>query len=387
MRIQAIEKIDALLHSSLDVAFPAAQLVVLHRGGSVLERAVGYHDPDTRRHPIDSDTRFDLASVSKLFTVAAFMALVEAGRTSLDQPVSTVLESFIGARAIQPQPDPLGSGKLQAIVPATAETVDASRTTFRQLLTHTSGLPAWLPLWKVAWAMQRDGAGDEAIQQRMCEMALQTAFAYPAGAHVIYSDVGLILIGWAMERIEGKPLATVVRERVAQPLGLASIGYGPVPCAQAAPTELYAHQGRRMCGEVHDENAWALHGIAGHAGVFGHARDVAAFGEALRRSLAGEGTFLKRETLQEMTRLQAQEDDVRRGIGFALWSPNPHAMSHALNRSAFGHLGFTGTSLWIDPERELTFACLTNRVYYGRGGVDAMTPFRAALSKAVADAI
>ncbi len=220
-------------------------------------------------------------------------------------------------------------------------------------------------------------------------MALQTAFAYPAGAHVIYSDIGLIIAGWAIEHIAGKPLDAVVREQVTQPLGLDTVSYGPMPCEMAAPTEYYVHQGRRMCGEVHDENAFALNGVAGHAGIFGNARDVAALGEALRAALAGasRSPLLKRETLQEMTRLQAQDGDVRRGIGFALWSPNPQAMSHALSHQAFGHLGFTGTSLWIDPERKLTFACLTNHIYYGRESADTMTPFRAALSRAIADVI
>lgn len=375
------------MQSSLGVAFPAAQGVIWHRGKCVFDRAYGWHDPETRTTSIDAHTRFDLASVSKLFTVAAFMRLVEAGKVALDQPVSTVLPALNGRRPIQPQPDPTGSGAFIEIVPHTNDTVDASRTTFRQLFSHTSGLPAWLPLWKEAWAMQARGVPADAIQQHLREMALGTAFAYPAGAHIVYSDIGLILAGWAIEQIEGRSLNVVVREQVTQPLGLDSIGYGPIPCETAAPTEFYKHQGRRMCGEVHDENAWSLKGVAGHAGLFGCACNVAAFGEALRRSLAGESSFLKRETMQEMTRLQAQAGDIRRGVGFALWSPNPGAMSHALSPSVFGHLGFTGTSLWIDPERELTFACLTNHIYYGRAGADTMTPFRAALSKAVVDSL
>jgi CubicO group peptidase (beta-lactamase class C family) len=381
------DKVDALLQSALGVVYPAAQLVIFHQGECVFNRAIGWHDPAAPAKPIDENTRFDLASVSKLFTVAAFMRLVEAGKASLDQPVSTVLHNFAGMRPIQPQPDPAGSGAFIDVVPPTTDTVDASLTTFRQLLTHTSGLPAWLPLWKEARAMQQEGVPADVIQQRMRDRALQTAFAYPAGRHVIYSDVGLIITGWAIEKIAGQPLDGVVREQVAQPLGLDSIRYSPIPCDRAAPTEYYAHQGRRMCGEVHDENAWALNSVAGHAGLFSHARDVAAFGEAMRLSLAGTSSFLKRETLQELTRLQAQDGDVRRGIGFALWSPNPQAMSHALSQSAFGHLGFTGTALWIDPERALTFACLTNHIYYGRAGEDTMTPFRAALSKTVGDAL
>jgi CubicO group peptidase (beta-lactamase class C family) len=278
----------------------------------------------------------------------------------------------------------LGSGKVIEVVAPTHATVDASRVTFRHLLTHTSGLPAWLPLWKVALALRRDGVASADIKQKLHAMASQSAFAYPTGARVVYSDVGLILVGLAIEQLAGASLDAVVRERVTGPLSLDAISYGPISCDTAAPTEFYVHHGRRMCGQVHDENAFALNGVAGHAGLFGNARDVAAFGETLRTALAGTSKqpILRQATLQEMTQLQAQDGDVRRGIGFALWSPNPRAMSHPLSESTFGHLGFTGTSLWIDPERELTFVCLTNHIYYGRAGEDTMTPFRVALAQA-----
>jgi CubicO group peptidase (beta-lactamase class C family) len=137
-----------------------------------------------------------------------------------------------------------------------------------------------------------------------------------------------------------------------------------------------------MCGEVHDENAWSLGGVAGHAGVFGNARDLASFGEALRTH-----RLLKRETLDEMTRLQAQDGAVRRGIGFALWSPDPGAASNPLSEQSFGHLGFTGTSLWIDPTRELVIACLTNRVYYGRNNANEIGAFRVALHRTICEII
>jgi CubicO group peptidase (beta-lactamase class C family) len=364
-------RVDTALDEALGVTFPAAQLVVLHRGDVIFDKAYGFLDPDTRLQPTNRDTRFDLASVSKLFTVAAFMTLVEEGRVSMDAPVCTALPGFIGLRPISPQPDPLGSGKMIAIVPPTDERVDASAITFRQLLSHSSGLPAWLPLWKQHPVPSRSA---------LIDIAIATDFAYPPGNKVVYSDVGLILLGAAIEHITGQQLDTIVRERVTEPLGLHSVAYGPLPTDNVAPTEFYAHQNRRMCGEVHDENAWALGGVSGHAGLFGHARDVAAFGEVLRLALIGDHHFLQQDALREMTQLQAQDGDVRRGLGFSLWSPNPRAMSHALSQHTFGHLGFTGTSLWVDPKRELTFACLTNHIYYGREGKDTMTPFRVALA-------
>jgi CubicO group peptidase (beta-lactamase class C family) len=361
--------VDLLIESHLDFTFPAAQIAIYQSGKLVHARAFGWQDPETRAQPITPDTRFDLASVSKLFVVAAFMTLVEEGKIELDTPVRQVLPAFDGRRAIAPYPHPLKPGEVVQVVPPTAQTANAGATTFRQLLTHTSGLPAWLPLWK----MDTDIAGRR-------EAALTCDFAYPPGTHVVYSDIGLILVGFALEALTGQTLREVVRQRVAAPLGLASIGYGPISPQMAAPTELYAHQPARMHGEVHDENAWALGGASGHAGLFGNAVDVAAFGEALRAA-----KLLRPETLREMTRIQAQDGAVRRGIGFALWSPAPESPSYPLSPLTFGHTGFTGTSLWMDPLRELTVACLTNHVYYGRGQMERLPVFRTGLHRLVAE--
>lgn len=359
-------QIEKVIAEYLGKTFPAAQIAIRVRGEIVYENAFGVLDPEIQSRITNHESRFDFASVSKLFTVAALMTFVEQGRVALDQRVCEILPEFTGARALAPYPDPLKPGALVEIVPATNVRADASAITFRNLLAHNSGLPAWLPLWK---SNQRE-------ERR--RIALTCDFAYPTGARVVYSDIGLILIGFALEALGGRSLDAIVRERVTAPLGLNSIGYGPIPPDNVAPTEFYAHQNRRMCGEVHDENAWSFGGVAGHAGIFGNAHDLAAFGEALRTH-----RLLTRETLAEMTRLQAQDGAVRRGIGFALWSPDPGAASNPLSEQAFGHLGFTGTSLWIDLTRDLVSACLTNRVYYGRNNADAMMRFRVALHRAI----
>jgi CubicO group peptidase (beta-lactamase class C family) len=381
--------IAALVADALDKAFPAAQLQIRIVGEIVYDASFGFLHPETRQHPTQPSTRFDLASVSKLFTVAAFMTLVEEGRARLDQPISDVLPEFSGERPIAPYPDPLHAGRVVEVVPPTDSRVDAGTVTFRQLLSHSAGLPAWLPLWQLAAEWQRDLPADE-VQRRLRQTLYATAFAYPPGSRVVYSDIGLLLIGFAIERLTGQTLQDAVRDRVTAPLGLDSISYGPIPCdgARVAPTEFYAHHGKRMCGEVHDENAFAFGGVAGHAGLFGNAYDVAAFGEMLRQALQGEDeSLLKQDTLAEMVRLQAQDGDVRRGLGFALHSPSPNAMSYPLSWQAFGHLGFTGTSVWIDPARDLVVACLTNHIYYGRAGEDTMTPFRVALTRAIVEAL
>ena len=364
--------IDTLITTHLTLTFPAAQIEIRVRGETVYAKSFGYLDPQQTSQPTNQQTRFDLASVSKLFTGTAFMTLVEQARVALDQRVCEVLPEFVGEREVTGYPDPLQPGAVVQVVPATNARADASRVTFRNLLAHNSGLPAWLPLWKI-----------DAREKRR-DAVLSSAFSYPTGARVVYSDIGLILLGFAIEKLAGQSLDQVVYERVTAPLGLKSIGYGPILCDNVAPTEFYAHQNRRMCGEVHDENAWSLGGIAGHAGVFGCARDVAELGEMYRQNGA---PLLKPETVIEMRRLQSQDGAVRRGIGFALWSPDPEASSNPLSEQAFGHLGFTGTSLWIDPTRELVVACLTNRVYYGRNNANEIGQFRVALHRTICETI
>ncbi len=364
--------VDSVVARHLDKTFPAAQLEILHRGASVYSRAFGILDPDARSRMTSLQTQFDLASVSKLFTATAFMTLVEQSRVTLDQPVCEILPEFSGERPIAPYPDPLKPGAFVEITPDRDQRVDASCVTFRHLLAHNSGLPAWLPLWKM-----------ESLEARR-RAVFTTAFAYPTAARSVYSDIGLILVGWAMERIESQSLDRIIRERVAAPLKLESVSYGPLAEDNVAPTEFYAHRGRRMWGEVHDENAAALDGIAGHAGLFGTARDVAQLGSMY---LHAGAPLLKPETVSEMTRLQAEDGSIRRGIGFALWSPDPEASGNPFSEKAYGHSGFTGTSLWVDPTRELVVAAMTNRVYYGRTNADDILTFRVALHRAIAQTI
>jgi len=263
-RSRDVDSIESVIGEHLARTFPAAALVVNVGGEEVYARAFGYLDPETRQRPTRLDTLFDLASVSKLFTVTAFVTLVEAAHVSLDQAVRLVLPQFDGARPIRPYPDPAQTGASVAIVPPTDEVVDAGCVTFRHLLAHNSGLPAWLPLFKLG------------SRELAYEAALRCAFAYPTGTRVVYSDIGLILLGLALERLEDRRLDRIVRECVTGPLHLDSITYNPTERVNIAPTEMCRWRERRLIGEVHDENAAGMDGIAGHAGLFGNARDVAA---------------------------------------------------------------------------------------------------------------
>jgi CubicO group peptidase (beta-lactamase class C family) len=349
-------QVAAAVQQAVPRICPAAQLVI-HRGGAVVFTGFyGWLDPETCLRPTQDDSRFDLASVTKLFVTTTFMTLVEAGKAALDQPVSTILPEFTGLRPIQPYEDPLRPGGWVAVT-ETPGAVDAGRITFRHLLTHTAGLPAWRPLFQL---------GDAHLARRM---ALSTFFSYTPGARVIYSDIGLVLLGMAVERLAALSLDEAVHRFVSEPLSLQHTGYLPIggqgiapgEAENIAPTEFCRWRQRRIAGEVHDENAASLGGVSGHAGLFSTSSDVAAFGQSFL-----DAALLKPHIIAEMTKVQAVDGATRRGLGFALWSPDPEASSNPFGPSAYGHTGFTGTSLWINPERDLVVALLTNEVYYGR---------------------
>jgi serine-type D-Ala-D-Ala carboxypeptidase len=345
-------KADAILSQAIGTVTPAAQLVILQHGETVYSAAMGFLGPETKTHPTRSDSLFDLASVTKLYTTAAFMTLVEEGKVNLDDAVCTVLPEFSGLRPIQPYEDPLDWGKTVSISDDIGN-VDASQITFRYLFVHNSGLPAWRPF------------KDQPDPDSVYRMALETFFSYPPGERIVYSDVGLILLGLALTRLTASSLDEAIYQRVIRPLNLESTRFLPTSQARVteniAPTEFCQWRKRRILGEVHDENAWRLGGVSGHAGMFSNAGEVAAFGQSFLNT-----SLLRPETVAEMTHLQAEFGAVRRGTGFALWSPDPEASSNPFSPRTFGHTGFTGTCLWIDPERDLVVAFLTNEVYNGR---------------------
>ncbi len=360
-----LSPVEAVVEAGLGRVFPAAQLEVRLGGQAVLSRSYGYLRSEARGLPTRADTLFDLASLTKLFVATAFMALVERRVVALDQPVGVALPELASPRPILPTVE----------APAAGEG-DAEPVTFRHLLTHSAGLPAWLPLYQ---APSATGA---------LRMALYSHWAYRTGTRVIYSDLGPILLGLAVERLTRRPLDRALARLVAGPAGLRRTRYRPLAgrapeVGNVAPTGVCPWRRRRIVGEVHDENAARLGGVAGHAGLFSTAADVAALGQLY---LDGGRPLLSPETVAEMTRLQAEDGATRRGLAFALWSPDPEAAGHPFGARAFGHTGFTGTSLWVDPDRALVVACLTNRVYYGRQP-EGIQAFRVALHQAIVAAV
>jgi CubicO group peptidase (beta-lactamase class C family) len=390
-----LARVDGVMQAGVDSAFPAAALLVARHGGVVFQRAYGYLDPQTRRRATTVDDRFDLASLTKLFTTTAFMRLVDRGEVRMDTPVCDLLPELRGQRRIGITEDPLSKTTVAADPAYAGQTVDTCRITFWHLLTHTSGLAAWRSLYR------ENGAEDTVPrphqvpaaqrQRRLAAILTRYDLAYPPGARIVYSDLGLILLGEAIARLAGSSLEAAVRALVLEPLGLDRTTYNPlahgVPASDVVPTELCRWRRRRCVGEVHDENAASLGGVAGHAGLFSTAWEVAVLGQLyLNGGIYGGARLLDARTVAEMTRVQVNMDDNPRGLGWLQRSHGYSSSGHLFGPHSFGHTGFTGTSLWIDPGQGLLVALLTNRVYYGRDPA-GIQDFRPRLHDAVVEAL
>ncbi|WP_182880884.1 serine hydrolase domain-containing protein [Microbispora sp. H10949] len=274
------------------------------------------------RPAVAMDALFDIASLTKMFTAAVVVSLAQEGVLGLDEPVAARLPRFYGHRP---------------------------EITVRHLLTHSAGLPA-------SRRVEREP------EEARWDLVLSTPAQGPPGTH-LYSDVGMITAGRVAEAAGGAPLDVLVRERVTGPLGLGATTYGPVEPGRAVATEFKRERCAGGCvrGEVHDETAHALGGVTGHAGLFSTAADLVRFGEALR---TGGGPILSPEWTAEMLRDQGVPGAAfRQGLGVRIDDP---AIVGPLT-GAFGHSGFTGTSLVVDPARRLTVVLLTNNVHPLRG--------------------
>lgn len=324
------EEVDRLLASYQERgAFPGGVLAVGDREGLLHLHPFGRLTYEAEAPPVTAKTLYDLASLTKVVaTTTLAMILVDEGKLELDQPVQELL------------PDFQGPGK--------------KAVTVRHLLTHSSGLPALAPLY-------REIQGKEAYVERIQAMEL----VYPPGSRSTYSDLGMILLGEILERTAGQPLDALVHTGVLDPLGMRDTRFRPPPDLhpRIAPTEIDPWRGRLVQGEVHDENAFAMGGVAPHAGLFGTAGDLARFARMLlnRGTLDGH-RIVSSETVDLFTR-RAGIPESDRALGWDTKSPEGSSAGTLFSPRSFGHTGFTGTSLWIDPERGLFVILLTNRVH------------------------
>jgi CubicO group peptidase (beta-lactamase class C family) len=321
--------------------FSGAVGLLAHDGVVVDRYAVGgalrYADakgtelPTDQQVPMKNDTIFDMASISKLFTSIAVLQLAERGQLTIDTPVSRFFPEFA--------------------------TGDKAAITVEMLLTHTSGFDADpIPsLW----------AGYPDIPSRR-QAVLDSPLKNKPGTTYLYSDINLLTLGFIVEKLTGQSLDKVVHDRITAPLGMADTGYNP-PAAKLnriAATEFEANPPRGMVrGSVHDENAWSLGGVAGHAGVFSTASDMAVLAQTVLNGGSYRGhRILREDTVREMlTNYNQQFPDDSHGLGFEL--DQPWYMGALASPVSAGHTGFTGTTLVIDPESRSFAILLTNRVH------------------------
>ena len=317
-------------------AFPAATVEVGRADGVLWNDAFGRLTYDPESAPADGDTVFDLASLTKVIaTTTLVMRAIDDRLLTLDDPLTSRLPEWRGA--------------------------DREMVTIRDALAHASGLPAWLPFF-------RDHTGRAEFEPAICRTPLE----YIPRSQATYSDLGFILIGFILQDVRAgvnagrlDPSTTLAGQfrKIATYITAHPLTFNP-PRAwrdRTAPTEVDPWRGRLLVGEVHDENCWALGGAAGHAGVFGTARAVGAFARSVLRTIRGDQIVAEPATFREFIRSTAVPGSSR-ALGWDTMRPTSSCGTQ-LSPTAIGHTGFTGTSLWIDWERDLYVVLLTNRVH------------------------
>lgn len=341
---------DLLRKAISDQVFPGASLAVTHQGKLIALKAVGHFTYDPSSPVVAPSTVFDLASVTKVVAATSMaMILFERGLLDLEMPACEIVPEF------------------------TTDDPRRRQVSIRMLLAHSSGLPAYEKLY--LHTRTRD---------ELLRAALQMPLIADPGTRSEYSDIGFIVLGAALERVADEPLDRFCQREVFGPLGMTQTGFNPPPAERPfiPPTAgASSSQGRIIQGEVHDENARVLGGVAANAGLFASAGDLAIFAHAM---LQGGTPLIHHETLATFTRREPRPRSSRAlGWDTPSW---PSQSGKYFSASSFGHLGYTGTSLWIDPERQLSVTLLTNRTWPNDGN-QAIQQVRPAFHDAIAEAL
>lgn len=316
------ERADRVLRDAQGHWFTAAVARVEHRGRAVFERAYGVTRIDEPR-AVHVDTWFDLASITKIFVGTLALRAVAANALALDAPASAVLAEW-------------REGAHAAITP-------------RMLLAHTSGMHSG--------ADYRQLLGEDVVR-----FTLRRELAALPSERVIYSDLGFIALGELLSRLHGASLSAALDR--ALPSGVQA-SFLPRGRTHIPATEDDGWRGR-VQGVVHDEKAYLMGGVAGHAGIFGDAAAVGWLAEQYLAALHGRPSILTRALAEAAVAEQAHDDVLRRGLGWALKTRDDNSCGRLMSRASFGHTGFVGTCVWADPERDCSGVLLTNAVYYGR---------------------
>jgi CubicO group peptidase (beta-lactamase class C family) len=351
----------AMDRAVLDGVFPGGVLAARSDGERKLLIVAGHLSSEPGSEAVKASTIYDLASLTKpLATVTSVVLLTQAGKLALDAAIGSIVVELEGT--------PLGS------------------VTVRDLLAHRSGLPGWRPVYErldvdgVAWGR----ADPSIVRQALLRFLREEPLLFGVGQQSLYSDLGFMLIGVAVERASGLLLDEFFHRAVAQPLGACPLLFhrtGALSRSESrqcvgsiAPTEWDNCRKRLLKGEVHDENAAAMGGVAGHAGLFGTAEAVLAISGAWLAAYLGARSMLDQRLVREFTRRHPGSQESSWALGWDTPSP-PSSSGTRFSTQSFGHLGFTGTSVWIDPHRRLEVVLLTNRVHPSRKN-DSIRAFR-----------
>jgi CubicO group peptidase (beta-lactamase class C family) len=355
---------DAFREAVAQGVFPGAVVLVGKGEEVVYQGAFGLRSVLPEKSPMQLDTIFDLASLTKpLATATAMMLLLREKKIRLDDRVTRFFPNF--------------------------GVLGKTHVTFRHLLAHCSGLPGWKPYYEDIMKGENEGKinfiASRAAKSYVFERIHREKSMSPAGSQTLYSDLGFILLGEIVEEISGWPLDRYCQEKIFKPMGLRSISFIDLTQLRTrrlhpvremiAPTEQCPWRKKVLCGEVHDDNAYVMGGVAGHAGLFSSAQDIHIFLTQLRRGLRGEDSFLPQPVVQEFLR----RDETVKGSTYALGWDTPSAERSSsgsyFSPDSVGHLGFTGTSIWWDLEKDCHIVLLSNRIHPSRSS-DKIQSFR-----------
>jgi beta-glucosidase-like glycosyl hydrolase/CubicO group peptidase (beta-lactamase class C family) len=330
----------AVLETAMrDSIFPGAQVAIVHDGKLLVNRGFGHQTYDPASPKIDTKSIYDLASVTKVIaTTISAMRMWENNQLELDIPISSYLPKFTGGLK--------------------------DKVTMRHLLTHSGGLHWWAPLWEKA-----------TNKQEALEYIYSLPLDYTPGDSMIYSDLGLILAGEVLRVISSKEMDELAADLVFKPLGLQNTMYNPPRSLlpRIVPTEIGGSMNRGLIhGEVHDENTFFLDGVSSHAGLFSTAEDLAVVAQMLLNGgIYAHKRLLTPSTIRYWTKKQNIPAGSSRALGWDTPTPGKSTAGDYFGPNSFGHTGFTGTSIWVEPDRKVAIILLTNRVHPSRkrGGI------------------
>jgi len=351
MSKERLARVDAVIEKSIeDKEIPGAVLIVGRKGKIVYRKAYGDRMVEPRREKMTVDTIFDMASVTKpMATASGIMALAEDGKLRLGDKVSRYIPGF--------------------------EQKGKEDVTLVNLLTHTSGLPSWDKYFLKK--LDHDGI--------IADIAAKDT-TYEPGTKFVYSDLGFITLGEIIKRVSGMPENEYVQKRIFEPLGMKDTGFLPPKEKWSRCIATEPRGGQMLQGEVHDGNSWALGGVAGHAGLFSTADDVAIFCQMLLNGGEYNGKqVLGPLTVREMTKNQSPVADREYGYGVVIGTGYASYRGDIFPKGGYGHTGWTGTCFWIDPGTKTFVVLLTNRVHPdGKGDAGRV---RALVNNVVASSI